>query len=175
MTDGLKDTLQRTLGSAYVLDRELGGGGMSRVFLARETALDRTVVIKVLPPELAAGVNIDRFRREIVLAARLQHPHIVPLLTAGETDGLPYFTMPFIEGESLRVTIDRSGELPIQTADPVPPRSGVRVGVRAGQWGRASRHQAGQHPDFRRRGHGHGFRRRQSTERCGHAQPPPDS
>ncbi len=116
MTDGLQDTLQRTLGSAYVLDRELGGGGMSRVFIARETALDRTVVIKVLPPDLAAGVNVDRFRREIVLAARLQHPHIVPLLTAGVTDGLPYFTMPFIEGESLRVTIERSGELPIQTA-----------------------------------------------------------
>jgi serine/threonine-protein kinase len=115
MTDGLKDTLQGTLGNAYVLERELGGGGMSRVFLAREAALDRSVVIKVLPPELAAGVNIDRFRREILLAARLQHPHIVPLLTAGETDGLPYFTMPFIDGESLRVTIDRTGELPVQT------------------------------------------------------------
>ena len=116
MATDLKDQLQATLGGSYALDRELGGGGMSRVFVAREIALDRTVVIKVLPPELAAGVNIDRFRREIALAARLHHPHIVPLLTAGETGGLPYFTMPFIDGESLRATLDRSGELPINTA-----------------------------------------------------------
>ncbi len=116
MATDLKDQLQATLRGSYALDRELGGGGMSRVFVAREIALDRTVVIKVLPPELAAGVNIDRFRREIVLAARLHHPHIVPLLTAGETGGLPYFTMPFIDGASLRATLDRAGELPINTA-----------------------------------------------------------
>ena len=101
------------LGTAYTLDRELGGGGMSRVFTARETALGRTVVVKVLPPELAAGVSIERFKREIALAARLQHPHIVPLLSAGEMDGVPYFMMPFVTGESLRARLARHGELPI--------------------------------------------------------------
>src|SRR5947209_4069989 len=101
MTRELHDQLQATLGAAYTLGRELGGGGMSRVFVAAETALGRQVVIKVLPPETAAQVSMERFKREIMLAARLQHPHIVPLLTAGESDGLPFFTMPFIEGESL--------------------------------------------------------------------------
>src|SRR3954468_12212959 len=115
MTD-LRDRLQLALGAAYTLDRELGGGGMSRVFVATETALGRTVVVKVLPPELAAGVRTDRFKREIALAARLQHPHIVPLLAAGEMDGVPYFTMPFVEGESLRVRLARHGELPVSEA-----------------------------------------------------------
>ena len=87
---------------------------MSRVFLAEETALGRKVVVKVLPPDLAATVNVERFRREIQLAARLQHPHIVPVLAAGISDGLPYYTMPFIEGESLRARLARTGELPVQ-------------------------------------------------------------
>lgn len=112
-TPDLRQQLQSTLGSAYVLERELGGGGMSRVFLAEEVSLGRQVVVKVLPPELAATVNIDRFRREIQLAAQLQHPHIVPLLAAGISDGLPYYTMPFVTGESLRARLARSGELPI--------------------------------------------------------------
>ncbi|HVS61336.1 MAG TPA: protein kinase, partial [Gemmatimonadaceae bacterium] len=110
----LKDQLQRTLAGTYTLERELGGGGMSRVFLAEETSLGRKVVVKVLPPDLAATVNVERFRREIQLAAKLQHPHIVPVLAAGISDGLPYYTMPFIEGESLRARLARSGELPVQ-------------------------------------------------------------
>jgi len=89
---------------------------MSRVFVAEETALDRKVVIKVLPPETAAQVSLERFKREILLAAKLQHPHIVPLLTAGESNGLPYFTMPFVDGESLRVRLARLGELPVNQA-----------------------------------------------------------
>ncbi|HEX6992496.1 MAG TPA: protein kinase [Gemmatimonadales bacterium] len=101
------------LGDSYALDTELGGGGMSRVFLAHETALGRRVVIKVLSPDLAAGVSGDRFRREILLLAKLQHPHIVPVHTVGEAVGLPYFTMPYVEGESLRTRIARDGELPI--------------------------------------------------------------
>jgi len=109
----LREQLQQTLGSAYTLERELGGGGMSRVFVAEETTLERKVVVKVLPPELAAAVNLERFRREIQLAAKLQHPNIVPVLTSGVTDGLPYYTMPFVEGESLRVRITRVGELPV--------------------------------------------------------------
>ena len=108
----LREQLQSTLGAAYTLERELSGGGMSRVFVAEDASLSRKVVVKVLAPELGNGVNFDRFRREISVAARLQHPHIVPLLTAGEVDGLPYFTMPFVEGESLRSRLVR-GELPV--------------------------------------------------------------
>jgi len=109
----LRDQLQNTLGDAYTLERELGGGGMSRVFVATEASLGRRVVVKVLPGASGGSVSIERFKREIQLAARLQHPHIVPLLTAGESDGLPYFTMPFVEGESLRVRLARGGELPV--------------------------------------------------------------
>src|SRR4029450_6886236 len=98
----LVDALRAALGPAYDLESELTGGGMSRVFVATERALNRKVVVKVLPPDLAAGVNRERFRREIQLAAQLQHPHIVPLHAAGSTGELLYFTMPYIEGESLR-------------------------------------------------------------------------
>ncbi len=89
---------------------------MSRVFLAEEARLSRQVVVKVLPPETSAGVNAERFEREIQLAARLQHPHIVPLLTAGASGDLLYYVMPFIAGESLRVKLSREGELPIPEA-----------------------------------------------------------
>ncbi len=93
-----------------MIERELGGGGMSRVFLAEESALQRKVVIKVLPAELAAEVNAERFKREIQLAAKLQHPYIVPVLATGIAGGLPYFTMPFVEGESLRALIGGSAQ-----------------------------------------------------------------
>lgn len=85
---------------------------MSRVFLAEEASLGRRVVVKVLPTELAGSVSVARFRREISLVAQLQHPHIVPLLSAGEIDGLPYYTMPYVEGESLRSRLAH-GELPV--------------------------------------------------------------
>ncbi len=110
------ERLQAALVSTYRIERELGGGGMSRVFVATELALDRPVVLKVLPPELAQAVSIERFHQEIRLAARLQHPHIVALLSAGDADGLLYYTMPYIEGESLRVRIARGGELPVREA-----------------------------------------------------------
>jgi len=109
----LQARLQVALGPGYRVERELGGGGMSRVFLAEERELGRQVVVKVLPPEMAAGLNAERFRREIQLAASLQHPHIVPLLAASHTDDLVYYTMPLIEGESLRAKLGRQGELPI--------------------------------------------------------------
>jgi len=116
VSDTLRQSLQTSLGSAYTIERELGGGGMSRVYVAWEVALGRSVVIKLLPPELAAGVSTERFKREIQLAARLQHPHIVPLLAAGESAGLPYFTMPYVEGESLRVRLVKRGEMPVAEA-----------------------------------------------------------
>jgi serine/threonine-protein kinase len=112
----LRDRLQASLGNTYRLDRELGGGGMSRVFVAEDTRLGREVVVKVLSPDLAAGVNSDRFHREILVAAQLQHPNIVPVLAAGETDGLPYFTMPYVNGESLRRRLDGGKPLPVVDA-----------------------------------------------------------
>jgi tRNA A-37 threonylcarbamoyl transferase component Bud32/tetratricopeptide (TPR) repeat protein len=108
----LREQLARAVSGAYQIGEELGGGGMSRVFAADDLALGRKVVIKVLHPELAAGVNAERFKREVQLAARLQHPHIVPVLTAGEVDGLPYYIMPFVKGDSLNARVKR-GPLPI--------------------------------------------------------------
>ena len=115
MTTNLRDRLQFTLGTAYTIERELGGGGMSRVFLAEETRLGRHVVVKLLSPESGAGVSAERFEREIRLAARLQHPHIVPLLAAGDVDGLPYYTMPYVAGASLRERL-QAGSIPLNEA-----------------------------------------------------------
>ena len=115
MTD-LATDLAAILGTAYRLERELGGGGMSRVFLAEETALGRRVVIKVLPPDTVASVNADRFRREIQMAAQLQHPAIVPLLTAGASTGLLWYAMPFVEGASLRAKLAGGNQLPLDEA-----------------------------------------------------------
>ncbi len=107
MSDDIREQVQSSLGKAYSIERELGGGGMSRTYVAMEEALSRRVVVKVLSPELAAGVSIERFRREIMLAAKLQHPHVVPVLSSGDASGLPWFTMPFVEGESLRHRLAR--------------------------------------------------------------------
>ena len=117
MTD-LRQQLQATLGSAYTIERELGGGGMSHVFVATDAALDRRVVIKLLAPELAQELSAERFAREIKLAAALQNPHIVPVHSAGECGGLPYYTMPFVEGESLRARLLHG---------PIPMNDAVRI------------------------------------------------
>jgi eukaryotic-like serine/threonine-protein kinase len=106
VTELLAD-LQAHFADKYVIERELGGGGMSRVFVARDERLDRRVVIKLLPPSVTATISADRFKREIMLAAGLQHPNIVPVLSAGEFGALPYFIMPFIDGESLRARMMR--------------------------------------------------------------------
>ena len=105
--------LKDTLAHAYAIERELGGAGMSRVFVATDRLLGRKIVIKLLSPELTADVNRGRFRREIQVAAQLQHPHIVPLLSAGEHEDLLYFTMPFIAGESLKSALEKNGPLPV--------------------------------------------------------------
>ena len=109
----LRDQLQNTLGTSYTIDRELGGGGMSHVFVAMDERLRRQVVIKVLSPELSAGVSAERFEREIQLVASLQQANIVPLLSAGETNGVPFYTMPLVDGESLRSRLSKHGALPI--------------------------------------------------------------
>ena len=106
MTELLAD-LQAHFADKYAIDRELGGGGMSRVFVAKDERLDRRVVIKLLPPSVTATISAERFKREIMLAAGLQHPNIVPVLSAGEFGSLPYFIMPFIDGESLRARMMR--------------------------------------------------------------------
>jgi serine/threonine-protein kinase len=108
--------LQAPLADIYTIERELGGGGMSRIFLARERALGRTVVIKVLLPVLAAGIRTDRFAREVRVAAALQHPNVVPLFRAGEAAGLPYYVMPYVQGESLRARLTREGKLTLADA-----------------------------------------------------------
>jgi len=113
MRPDLRARLERLDG--YRIERELGGGGMSRVFLAEEPALGRRVAIKVLE-SARGGVDAERFRREVLLSARLQHPHIVPLLAAGETDGLLYYVMPFVEGQSLRARLRAQGPLPLSEA-----------------------------------------------------------
>jgi TolB-like protein/tRNA A-37 threonylcarbamoyl transferase component Bud32 len=113
LTD-LLDQLQRSLGSNYTVEREMEAGGMSRVVLARDESLDRDVVVKVFSPELTYWVSAERFTREIKLAAALQEPHIVPVLSAGQTEeGLPFYTMPFVRGESLRARILK-GRIPIE-------------------------------------------------------------
>ena len=113
----LRDRLAQALGDAYRIDRELAPGGMSRLFLATERSLDRAVVVKLLPPEFSSEVSVARFRREIELSARLQHPHILPLLSTGASpDGLLYYIMPYVPGESLRARLGRSGALPVDEA-----------------------------------------------------------
>lgn len=134
----VRERLQRQLDGAYLISRELSGGGSASVFLANEIALDRPVVIKAISPELAAGVDVERFRREISFAARLQHPHLVPLLSAGttadplplpQTDDMPsastagtatsaarlipWFSMPYVQGQTLRERLIAGRMLPL--------------------------------------------------------------
>jgi eukaryotic-like serine/threonine-protein kinase len=116
MTADVRARLQSALGGAYTIERELGGGGMSRVFLATETGLTRSVVVKTLAPELAAEVSAERFAREVKLAARLQQANIVPLLNAGEANGLAWYSMPFVRGESLRAKLMLGGPVPLTDA-----------------------------------------------------------
>ena len=110
------ERLLSALGGSYTIERELIGGGMAQVFVGEDHDLARKVVIKILPPELAASVSAERFRREILTVARLQHPHIVPILKAGEIDGIPYFVMPYVDGESLDVRLRRTPTLGVREA-----------------------------------------------------------
>ena len=112
MTDSAFKRLSSALGSTYDLRHELGGGGMSRVYVAIDRELDRPVVVKTLPPDIMSHDAVERFKREIRTAAKLQHPNIVPLLSAGDADGVPYYTMPLVEGASLRERIQH-GRLPV--------------------------------------------------------------
>jgi tetratricopeptide (TPR) repeat protein/tRNA A-37 threonylcarbamoyl transferase component Bud32 len=114
--DDLRLRFERALAGSHDFERELGGGGMSRTYVALERALNRRVVVKVLAPELLAGISVERFRREVLLAAQLQHPHVVPVLAAGDVDGLPWFSMPYVDGDSLRQRLNQG---PVELAEAV--------------------------------------------------------
>jgi serine/threonine-protein kinase len=109
-------SLQTALSGRYALERELGRGGMATVYLARDLELDRHVAVKVLLPELAVTLGVERFLREIEVGSTLQHPHIVGVLDSGQADGILYYTMPFVDGASLRDRLDREKQLPIDDA-----------------------------------------------------------
>ena len=111
----LRQRVQDSLSGTHTIERELGGGGMSRVFVANEHRLGRKVVVKVLAPDLAAAISAERFEREIRLAASLQQANILPVIAAGEMEGLPYYTMPYVEGESLRARLAH-GPVPLGQA-----------------------------------------------------------
>lgn len=118
--DSLREELRASLGATFTLGEEMTGAGMSRVYRARDERLGRDVVVKVLRPDLAERVSVERFTREIRVAAALQEPHIVPVLDAGRTEsGLPYYTMPFVRGESLRARLNRGA--------PLEPREGIAI------------------------------------------------
>ncbi len=116
-TSAIPDSLTEALTGRYVLERELGRGGMATVYLAQDLRHKRRVALKVLDPELGAVVGVERFRREIEMAAELQHPHVLPVFDSGEAGGgCVWYTMPYVEGESLRDRLHRQGRLPIPEA-----------------------------------------------------------
>src|SRR5476649_1367814 len=110
------DRLNAALAGRYRIERELGAGGMATVFLTEDLKHKRKVALKVLKPELAAVLGAERFVQEITTTASLQHPHILPLLDSGEADGLLYYVMPFVAGETLRARLERERQLPLDDA-----------------------------------------------------------
>lgn len=116
MGDPLELFRSSTVADRYAIEREIGHGGMAWVFLAKDLKHHRPVAIKVLRPELGAVIGAERFLREIEIAAKLSHPHILPLFDSGETSGLLYYVMPYVEGESLRDRLNRERQLPLDEA-----------------------------------------------------------
>src|SRR3989475_5176271 len=112
----LSERVRASLAGHYTIEREVGAGGMATVYLARDLKHDRAVALKVLRPELAAVLGIERFLSEIRVTAHLQHPHILPLFDSGQAGGLIYYVMPYVEGETLRRRLEREKQLPIDEA-----------------------------------------------------------
>ena len=110
------DRLKTALADRYAIQEELGAGGMATVYLAEDLKLHRKVALKVLKPDLAAALGPDRFLQEIEIAAKLHHPHILPLHDSGDAEGLLYYVMPYVDGESLRDRLKREKQLPIVDA-----------------------------------------------------------
>src|SRR5215213_1703723 len=113
---GMASGLTEALRDRYTIERELGRGGMAAVYLAHDLRHDRPVAMKVLHPELTQSLGPERFLREVRTTARLDHPHILPLLDSGETEGFLWYTMPYVEGKSLRDRLQREGQLPLSEA-----------------------------------------------------------
>src|SRR5688572_1539673 len=110
------DHLNASLASRYIIEREIGAGGMATVYLAQDIKHRRKVALKVLKPELGAVLGVERFLAEIRVTANLQHPNLLPLFDSGEAGGLLFYVMPYVEGESLRAKLDREKQLPIDEA-----------------------------------------------------------
>ncbi len=137
MTDTLT-RLENALADRYRLERELGQGGMATVYLAEDLKHGRRVAIKVLHPELSAVIGGDRFLAEIKVTANLQHPHILGLIDSGEADGLLYYVMPYVAGESLRNRLMREKQLPVDDAVRLSKEVASRARLRAPSWRGAS-------------------------------------
>src|SRR5512141_1889823 len=110
------ERIRDSLAERYLVQRELGQGGMATVYLAADTRHDRDVAVKVMRSEFVDSVGAERFLREIAVSSRLSHPNVVPLFDSGEVDGIPYYVMPFIAGESLRQRLDREHQLTLSDA-----------------------------------------------------------
>jgi Protein kinase domain len=113
---GPANRLTAALAGRYTIEREIGAGGMATVYLARNVRHHRSVALKLLKPELGAVLGVERFLAEIQVTANLQHPNLLPLFDSGEADGLLFYVMPYVEGESLRQRIDREKQLPVDEA-----------------------------------------------------------
>ena len=111
-----RERLNAALAGRYAIERELGSGGMATVYLADDLKYQRKVAVKVLRPELASVLGPDRFLREVEIAAKLNHPHILALYDSGEAGGLLFYVMPYVKGESLRHKLERETQLPIDEA-----------------------------------------------------------
>lgn len=127
-TPELQERAQAALADRYAIQREVGRGGMATVYLAQDLRHGRPVALKILHPHLAASIGPERFKREVEIAARLSHPHILTLMDSGEVDDLLYYVMPFIRGESLRGRLEREGQLPISDALAITRHVAVALG-----------------------------------------------
>ena len=160
--------LQTELGFGYTIERELGRGGTATVYLALDAKHQRSVALKVLHSDLAASLGPDRFRREITFAAKLQHPHILTVLDSGETQsGRLWFTMPYVEGESLRHRLEHHRQLRDRRGAPHRARDRARARLRASARRHPSRREAREHSARRRSGHARRLRHRAGRVRTG--------
>ena len=159
------ERLNSVLAGRYAIERELAQGGMATVYLANDLRHHRKVAVKVLRPELAAALGADRFTREIAIAARLNHPHILALYDSGAVGGHLFYVMPYIRGESLRQRLEREKQLDIEDALADHSAGGFGPGLRPRPAPGPSGHQAGEHPYIRGRGDGRRLRHRPGRER----------
>ena len=138
------------LSDRYVIERELGSGGMAIVYLAHDRKLDREVALKVLRPELGAVLGAERFLTEIKISARLDHPHILTLIDSGDADGMLYYVLPYVRGETLREKLKREHQLGLEEALTITKQVASALDYAHRQGARPPRHQAREHPACRK-------------------------